>query len=160
MIPDWSGIGSWLSRIDMYWGSALIDEDWLELACIGMDWPRLADWKIVIERGYWVWNDPILTLDWHWIGAGLTWDRCSVCNGLDPNWHWMVTGWLEFRPSIRLGTIPYGGPVPRLSRQMSSDWAEIDIGLARIGIWLAWKIFMELLLALCRPLLRHLALLC
>ena len=71
----------------MYWGSALIDEDWLELACIGMDWPRLADWKIVVELGYRVWNDPILTLDWHWIGAGLTWDRCSVCNGLDPNWH-------------------------------------------------------------------------
>ena len=69
------------------WGSALIDEDWLDLACIGMDWPRLADWKIVVERGYRVWNDPILTLDWHWIGAGLTWDRCLVCNGLDPNWH-------------------------------------------------------------------------
>ena len=160
MIPDWSGIGSWLFKIDMYWGSALIDEDWLELACIGMDWPRLADWKIVVERGYRVWNDPILTFDWHWIGAGLTWDRCSVCNGLDPNWHWMVTGWLEFRPPSGLGTIPYREIVPRLSRQMSLDWAEIDIGLARIGIWLAWKVVMELLLALCRPLLRHLALLC
>ena len=45
-----------------------------------------------------------------------------------------MTGWLEFRPPIRLGTIPYRGLVPRLSRQMSSDWAEIDIGLARIGI--------------------------
>ena len=73
----------------MYWGSALIDEDWLELACIGMDWPRLADWKIVVERGYRVWNPP----------SGL-------------------------------GTIPYREIVPRLSRQMSLDWAEIDIGLA------------------------------
>ena len=47
-----SGLVRHWQLIVQNWGSALIDEDWLDLACIGMDWPRLADWKIVIERGY------------------------------------------------------------------------------------------------------------
>ena len=54
----------------------------------------------------------------------------------------MVTGWLEFRPPSRLGTIPYRGLVPRLSRQMALsngmklalDW----LGLASDLLRLAW----------------------
>ena len=63
--------------------------------------------------------------DWPWIGADLVL-------------------WRKFRPPRRLGTIPYRGLVPRLSRQMALsngmklalDWPGLALdllGLAQIG---------------------------
>ena len=66
-------------------------------------------------------------LGWSRIGSGLAKEWLRIGQGLVLDWPHVDADLVllsAFRPPSRLGTIPYRGLVPRLSRQMSSVMAQ------------------------------------